>query len=124
MNKKRYAGLLWSDPDKYSKMDCKGIETVRRDNCSLVKDVVETCLNKILIERSVQGAIDYTKGMISDLLCNKLDLSLLVISKALGKSGEDYAAKVAHVELAERMRIRDPQSAPVVICLEVFSCIM
>ena len=36
MNKKRYAGLLWTSPAKYDKMDCKGIETVRRDNCGLV----------------------------------------------------------------------------------------
>ena len=40
MNKKRYAGLLWTNPNKYDKMDCKGIETVRRDNCGLVKEVV------------------------------------------------------------------------------------
>ncbi len=37
MNKKRYAGLLWSRPEKYDKMDSKGIETVRRDNCLLVR---------------------------------------------------------------------------------------
>ena len=48
--------------------------------------------------------------MISDLLQNKVDLSQLVITKALAKS--DYAAKQAHVELAERMRKRDPGSAP------------
>ena len=44
--------------------------------------------------------------MISDLLQNKIDLSLLVITKSLGKgaNAEDYAAKQAHVELAERMR--------------------
>lgn len=62
-----------------------GIETVRRDNCSLVKDVITTCLDKILIEKSVEGALDYTKQMISDLLCNRVDLSNLVISKSLGK---------------------------------------
>lgn len=39
-----------------------------------------------------------------------MDLSQLVITKALSKS--DYAAKQAHVELAERMRKRDPGSAP------------
>ena len=33
MNKKRYAGLLWTNSQKYDKIDCKGIETVRRDNC-------------------------------------------------------------------------------------------
>jgi DNA polymerase delta subunit 1 len=50
MNKKRYAGLLWTNPDKYDKMDCKGIETVRRDNCGLVKEIVQAALDKILIE--------------------------------------------------------------------------
>ena len=30
-------------------MDCKGIETVRRDNCQLVKDVVDTSLRAILM---------------------------------------------------------------------------
>jgi DNA polymerase delta subunit 1 len=40
MNKKRYAGLYWTNPNSYDKMDCKGIETVRRDNCGLVKEVV------------------------------------------------------------------------------------
>lgn len=45
MNKKRYAGLYWSKPDKYDKMDCKGIETVRRDNCGLVKEIVQESLN-------------------------------------------------------------------------------
>ena len=41
MNKKRYAGLLWTKPDKFDKMDCKGIETVRRDNCGLIKETVQ-----------------------------------------------------------------------------------
>lgn len=36
MSKKRYAGLLWTRPDKHDKIDSKGIETIRRDNCGLV----------------------------------------------------------------------------------------
>ena len=36
MNKKRYAGMFWTNPEKFDKMDAKGIETVRRDNCGLV----------------------------------------------------------------------------------------
>ena len=31
INKKRYAGLLWTKPEKWDKMDAKGIETVRRE---------------------------------------------------------------------------------------------
>ncbi|TPX31708.1 DNA-directed DNA polymerase [Synchytrium microbalum] len=110
INKKRYAGLYWTKPEKFDKMDAKGIETVRRDNCELVKTVIDTCLRKILIDRDVPGAQEFTKGMIADLLQNKVDLSQLVISKALGKA--EYASKVAHNELAERMRKRDEGSAP------------
>ena len=28
INKKRYAGLIWTKLEKHDKMDCKGIETV------------------------------------------------------------------------------------------------
>ena len=56
INKKRYAGLYWTNPDKYDKMDTKGIETVRRDNCRLVQTVIETVLRMILIDQDVQGA--------------------------------------------------------------------
>jgi len=114
MAKKRYAGLFWTSPEKHDKLDTKGIETVRRDNCAVVVEVVETILKKILIDRSVEKAVDYAKSVISDLLQNKVDLSMLVITKSLGKGAnrEDYAVKAAHVELAERMRKRDPASAP------------
>jgi DNA polymerase delta subunit 1 len=49
MNKKRYAGLLWTKPDKFDKIDAKGIETVRRDNCGMVKETVQSCLNMLLV---------------------------------------------------------------------------
>jgi len=56
INKKRYAGLYWTNPNKYDKMDSKGIETVRRDNCRLVQTVIETSLRMLLIDQDVQGA--------------------------------------------------------------------
>ncbi|KAK3118063.1 hypothetical protein QOZ80_9BG0693720 [Eleusine coracana subsp. coracana] len=114
ISKKRYAGLYWTNPEKFDKMDTKGIETVRRDNCLLVKNLVTECLHKILIDRDVPGAVQYVKNTISDLLMNRVDLSLLVITKGLTKTGEDYAVKSAHVELAERMRKRDAATAPTV----------
>ncbi|XP_038073586.1 DNA polymerase delta catalytic subunit-like [Patiria miniata] len=112
INKKRYAGLFYSRPDTYDKMDCKGIETVRRDNCPLVANMINSCLQKILIGRDPEGAVDHAKQTISDLLCNRIDISQLVITKELTKTGEEYAGKQAHVELAARMRKRDPGSAP------------
>lgn len=73
----RYAGLLWTNPNKPDKIDMKGIEvrtrllplcsdweftffpqSVRRDNCQLVKNVINTCLQKILLERNITGAVE------------------------------------------------------------------
>ena len=59
----------------------QGIETVRRDNCLLVRNLVTTCLEMILIERDEKGAREFVRRTISDLLMNRLDLSLLVITK-------------------------------------------
>ena len=61
INKKRYAGLYWTKPEKYDKMDTKGIETVRRDNCLLVQTVIEKVLRMILIDQDLPGAQEYVK---------------------------------------------------------------
>nr|CAB3265000.1 DNA polymerase delta catalytic subunit [Phallusia mammillata] len=113
INKKRYAGLYFSsNADVHDKMDCKGIETVRRDNAPLTANLINTCLQKLLIDRDPDGAISHAKEVISDLLCNRIDISQLIITKELTKTKEEYAAKQAHVELAERMKKRDAGSAP------------
>ncbi|XP_059608331.1 DNA polymerase delta catalytic subunit [Phlebotomus argentipes] len=110
INKKRYAGLYFTRPEKYDKMDCKGIETVRRDNSPLVANLIDQCLQKLLIERNPDGAVDYAKQVIADLLCNRIDISQLVITKELAKT--DYAAAQSHVLLAKKMMKRDPGTAP------------
>lgn len=60
--------------------------------------------------RLMSALFRYVKSVIAELLQNKVDLSQLVITKALAKA--EYAAKQAHVELAERMKTRDAGSAP------------
>jgi DNA polymerase delta subunit 1 len=62
--------------------------------------------------RDVSGAVQYVKGVIAELLMNKIDLSLLVISKGLSQDADEYEGKAAHVELAKKMRKRDPATAP------------
>ncbi|KAI0558606.1 DNA-directed DNA polymerase [Gracilaria domingensis] len=109
-SKKRYADLLWTNTKTFDKMDCKGVESVGRDNCRLVANVISTSLELLLKKQDLQKAIAMVKYTISDLLQNKIDISLLVVSKALTKT--DYEAKQAHVTLAEKMRKRDPGTAP------------
>lgn len=114
MSKKRYAGLLWTRPDQWDKMDTKGIETVRRDNCLLVRNMVTHVLDVLLKERDPDKAVEHVKGVIADLLLNKIDMSELVISKSLSQDAEAYKATAAHVELAKKMMKRDSATAPTV----------
>lgn len=88
------------------------LEVVRRDNCPLVANLINASLQKLLIDRDVESAVRHAQRVISDLLCNRVDISQLIITKELTKSDEDYAAKQAHVELAHRMAKRDAGSAP------------
>ena len=124
----------------------KGIETARRDNCALTRDIVDTSLRAILINKDVETAIAYIKmqatrrhcylhrptstaatsttstspppplplAQISNLLQNKIDMSKLVITKALTRTADNYANKQAHVELAARIKKRDPGMAPAI----------
>eukprot|EP00747_Dinoflagellata_sp_TGD_P205486 gnl/TRDRNA2_/TRDRNA2_79217_c2_seq1.p1 gnl/TRDRNA2_/TRDRNA2_79217_c2~~gnl/TRDRNA2_/TRDRNA2_79217_c2_seq1.p1 ORF type:complete len:457 (-),score=86.55 gnl/TRDRNA2_/TRDRNA2_79217_c2_seq1:156-1388(-) len=113
MNKKRYAGVAWNKPEESGKLDAKGIEVVRRDWCELVRQVVDRSLHLLLRERSPESAIAYVQERVAALRQGRIDMRLLVLSKALVREGaEAYTAKQAHVELAEKMRRRDKDSAP------------
>lgn len=113
MNKKRYAGPLWTSTVKHDYIDSKGLETVRRDNCRLAKDIIGTALDKILLDRSPEKAIEYVQHKVGLLLQNKIDISDLVVTKGLTKTADQYkGTKQAHVELAARMKQRDAGSAP------------
>jgi len=121
ISKKRYAGLLWTNPYNYDKIEAKGIESVRRDNCALVRDSINVSLHLLLIQKDKDAAISYVKNTVSALLQNQIDMSLLVITKALGKRAQMegtkslkdyYKVKQAHVELAIKMSQRDRATAP------------
>ena len=82
---------------------------------------MQGALDLLLINFDKDKAIEFCKGMISDLLQNRIDLSLLVITKGLSKKvgdgegnddGATYNANLPHVKLAEKMRKRDAASAP------------
>lgn len=59
MNNKRYAGLYWTKPTKWDKLDTKGIESVRRDNCALVRKMVTQILDFLLVQQNEKLAVEY-----------------------------------------------------------------
>ncbi|SCV04308.1 LANO_0G09406g1_1 [Lachancea nothofagi CBS 11611] len=104
INKKRYAGLYWTSVEKYDKLDQKGLASVRRDSCPLVSIVMNKVLKRILIDRDVDGALNFIRDTIGDILHNRADISKLIISKTLAPN---YTNPQPHAVLAERMLKRD-----------------
>lgn len=76
--------------------------------------------------RDPAGAVAHAQDVISDLLCNRIDISQLVITKELTRAAADYAGKQAHVELAERSApggVQDrPEIAPLLPAGHHFLC--
>jgi DNA polymerase delta subunit 1 len=106
--------MFYTKPDRPDKMDCKGIESVRRDNCGLVRYCVDKMLHLVLEKHDVAGAIEFCKSTIASLLQNKIDISLLIVTKAYSKEADEYKNPQAHVVLAKRMAQRNPATAPAV----------
>jgi DNA polymerase delta subunit 1 len=110
MSKKRYVGMHYENPKSPDKMNAKGIEIVRRDNCKLVVKAIKRVLDFLLIKRDVPSALVYVRDTLVKIRENEIDLYDLVISKSYAKA--DYKSKMPHVELAKRMYERDPATAP------------
>jgi DNA polymerase delta subunit 1 len=87
-SKKRYAGLMYTRPEKPDKIDVKGIQLVRRDNCGLVKRVSKEVLDRIMYHRDLEGALEIVRRTTRDLLEGDVDVRELVLSKTLKASAE------------------------------------
>lgn len=128
LQKKRYAGLQWTNPDAPDKVDVKGVENTNRGSSGVLINLLDKVFDIIhlrkgndpgkpgdlitmeLRKQAIQEASNYTKEAIRALLSGNIDLGELIMTKALwlGTDAEDYKVKQAHVELADRIRKREP----------------
>ncbi len=115
LTKKRYAG--WSfeknNGEWVDKIEMKGIETVRRDWPDLVTDTMNVVLNIILKEGDIKKAIKYVQGEIDKLHTGAVDLNKLAVTKSITKNIDSYDGLLPHIELAKKIRERDPSQAPI-----------
>ena len=128
LQKKRYAGLQWTKPDAPDKVDVKGVENTNRGSSGVLVRILDRVFDLIHLRKgndptkegdfitpeirrqAIGEAVAYTKDAIRGLLSGNIDLGELIMTKALwlGTEAEDYKVKQAHVELADRIRKRDP----------------
>ena len=92
-SKKRYAGLMYTKPEKPDYIDAKGIQLVRRDNCPFVKEVSRNALNTIMYNLDTETAFQIAKEAAKRLLNYEVPIPDLVVSKSLKKIDYNYKAK-------------------------------
>ena len=111
LSKKRYVGMLYeTDPNK-GKLKYMGLSLKRRDSCDYLKDVYGQILNILMKENSVQKAIDYLEGALTELIKGTVPMDKLIITKAL-KGYYKTPLQIAHQVLADRIGQRDPGNKP------------
>lgn len=116
LTKKRYAGWKFErEGDKWKDtIEMKGIETVRRDWCSLTGETMLSVLNIILKEGDIQKAAKFVRAVIEDLSAGKIPLEKLTIIKGVSRSLSSYKGVQPHVELAKKIGKRDPTKSVIV----------
>jgi DNA polymerase delta subunit 1 len=111
-SKKRYAAKLYEkkgDAVVMKKVDIKGLQVVRRDNCPYVRQVCKSVLDHILNGSDPMPAIQEAKEGARRLLAGEVSTDQLVMSKQLAA---EYKVKMAHVSVRDKIRERAPGSEP------------
>lgn len=82
-SKKRYAGLMYTNPKEPDYIDAKGIQLVRRDNCPYVKRISKSVLDTIMYEQDIDKAISMCQESAAHLLSGEINVDDLVVSKSM-----------------------------------------
>lgn len=113
-SKKRYAAKMWvmgkSGKVEFDKIDIKGLQVIRRDNCAFVREACQDVIDMILESSDPSGPLEYAERKKADLLSGRVPMEKLVLSKRLGDSYKNN--NLAHVVVRDKIRERAPGSEP------------
>ena len=111
ISKKRYTGDKYEfNPDE-CKRNAMGIVLKRRDNAPIVKHVFGNVIEKIMIEKDFELAVNWLKETLQMIRNEEFSSRYFVITKAL-RGYYKNPKQIAHKVLADRMSERDPGNKP------------
>ena len=111
ITKKRYAGEKFEFNATKSTFTSMGIVLKRRDNAPILKHTYGGVMKKIMKDKNIESAIDFVKLCCQEIINDKYELNMFVISKTLRDYYKDPES-IAHKVLANRMTERDPGNKP------------
>jgi len=100
--KKKYALI-----SEEGKLKIRGFETVRRDWCTLAREMQNNVLLMILKEGNEKNALEYIKKIVKEVKERKIDLKKMVIRTQMKKPLSEYKAITPHVIAARKMQERE-----------------
>jgi len=111
ISKKRYTGDKYEFNTESCKRDAMGIVLKRRDNAPIVKYIFGNVIERIMIEKDFELAVQWLKDNLKMIRNGEFSLRYFIITKAL-RGYYKNPQQIAHKALADRMAIRDPGNKP------------
>ncbi len=113
MTKKRYVGFSYESSSQTTpKFDAKGVETVRRDQCPLVSQIMEQSLRLLFTTHDLSQVRHYMGMQASLMTRGSLPLHSFVFNKEVKLGGYRGPTLPPAATVAHRAMLRDPRSAP------------
>ena len=114
MAKKRYAGLKY-EPDGKGAMvlkgiDCKGIETEKKDALPFVKEIMHGCLDLLMHRQDEHAALRLFEAKAADLVAGRIPFDKFVFRKNFHSKVEAKTDTIAHARVNELRKARAPGS--------------
>jgi DNA polymerase elongation subunit (family B) len=110
LKKKRYAGLMYTDPDAQPKVKLSGVEAVRRDFAIMVCNTQERVIDALLLDRDVNKAKKIIQDKLDDLVHDRIPFEEYMLSCQLKKTYKN--PNQAQLILVNRIKARAPGSEP------------
>lgn len=111
LSKKRYIANKYEHDENKYKQSSMGVVLKRRDNANIVKTIYGGVIDVILNEKDIKKSLVFLDESLEKLAAGQFPVEELVITKSLKGDYKD-PTRIAHKVLADRMKARDPGSAP------------
>jgi len=111
LSKKRYIANKYEFDIDHYKQSSMGVVLRRRDNANIVKTIYGGIIDIILNETNIGKSIEFLNDSLQKMITGQYPLEEFIISKSL-KSDYKDPTRISHKVLADRMKERDPGSAP------------
>jgi len=112
ISKKRYTGDKYElSAENLKERTSMGIVMKRRDNAAIVKYVFGNVIEIIMHQKSVDKAIHWLRNTLKEIMDEKIDKSMFIITKSLSGYYKNPEG-IAHKVLADRMAERNPGNKP------------